>query len=244
MGVEGWYSTRSDFTATWEDQGTVSENQQTVSNGVFSSKYYNEDDEHIYTYISQGTWVSDWPWGGHYEPPYTIVSGEDQNPQNNNRMYLVQLTSTNQEYIVARPKTEYEDGQLITVDDDDNNQLVSPAFMLASQLGTASSAISWRNAKIQCKNYVEVIKYSEDEEPRVLDDWRLPTYMELSIIADYQKLQPDVLDEVLRGSNYWSACEGVSYAVPNPTQQGTRGVRCVRDVTPDDLKEFAAHGYR
>lgn len=251
MGVPGWYSTRSDFGANWEDHENKKEfnDSPTVSNTVFSSKYFNEDDKHIYTYISRGVnsrWV-DWGiFGGYWEyygPPYEIVSGEDQNPQNNNRMYLVQLTSTNSEYTIARPKTDYENGQLITVDSEENNELVSPAFMLASQLGTVSSGISWSNAKEQCKNYIEVIKFSDDEEPYRLDDWRLPTRQELSIIADYQKRQPQVLDEVLRGSRYWTACYGVAYDVPNSTTSGT-GVRCIRDVTPADLEEFANHGIR
>lgn len=251
MGVPGWYSTRSDFGANWEDHENEKEfnDSPTVSNTVFSSKYFNEDDKHIYTYISRGVnsrWV-DWGiFGGYWEyygPPYEIVSGEDQNPQNNNRMYLVQLTSTNSEYTIARPKTDYENGQLITVDSEENNELVSPAFMLASQLGTVSSGISWSNAKEQCKNYIEVIKFSDDEEPYRLDDWRLPTRQELSIIADYQKRQPQVLDEVLRGSRYWTARDGVAYDVPNSTTSGT-GVRCIRDVTPADLEEFANHGIR
>lgn len=246
MGVPGWYSTRSDFNADWEDHGDLTGvktqfySRPTVSNNIFSSKYYfeqkgwNTKQKYIYTYIPYKPWTQDY---------YTIEQGDNQGNQNNNRMYLVQLTSTNSEYTIARPETDYEGGQLITVDNEENNQLVSPAFMLASQLGTVSSGISWGDAKEQCKNYVEVIKFSDNDETYRLDDWRLPTYQELSIIADYQKRQPQVLDEVLRGSQYWTACQGVYYNVPNPTTSG-RGVRCIRDVTPADLEEFAKHGIR
>lgn len=248
MGVPGWYSTRSDFGADWEDHenNTRFNEQPKVEEDIFTPKYYNSNDKNIYSYGLNRRWVSQGWWGGYWEligPPYTVAEHDNQDPQNNNRMYLVQLTSTNSEYTIARPKTDYENGQLITVDSEENNELVSPAFMLASQLGTVSSGISWSNAKEQCKNYIEVIKFSDDEEPYRLDDWRLPTRQELSIIADYQKRQPQVLDEVLRGSRYWTARDGVAYDVPNSTTSGT-GVRCIRDVTPADLEEFANHGIR
>lgn len=235
-GVPGWYSTRSDFDATWEDHEKENEfwSKPTVSNNIFSSKYYNNGI--IYTYVAKGS-EDRWDW--QEQPPYTIVSGSSQSPQNNNRMYLIQITSTSKDYTVARPKTELEDGQLITVDDDENNELVSPAFMLASQLGTVTSGLSWNNAKTQCKNYIEVVRYA-DGTPHIFDDWRLPTKAELSIIADYQKRQRDVLDEVLRGSRYWTACNNVAYNVPNATTSGT-GARCIRDVSPEDLAEFRAH---
>lgn len=232
-GVPGWYSARSDFDATWEDHEADTEfrNNPTVSNSFFSSKYYENGT--IYTYIARRS-----------NNRYKIVRGSSQYPQNNNRMYLIQITSTSEDYTVARPKTEFEDGQLITVDDDEeNNQLISPAFMLASQLGTADSYGTWSEAKTQCKYYVEVVKYSDGTIHR-FDDWRLPTYAELSIIADYQKRQQDVLDEVLRGSNYWTAYRNVNYDVPNSTLQGTTSTRCVRDVSPEDLAEFRAHNIR
>lgn len=237
-GVPGWYSTRDDFGATWEDHevGTQYENQPTVSNNIFTSKVYVGST--IYTYRTQG---HNWSlWGG-YEY-YTIERGTSQGTQSNNRMYLVQITSTSGSHTVARPNTTMEDGQLITVSDEENNQLISPAFMLASQLGTVTSGLSWTNAKEQCKQYVEVVKYN-DNTIRRFDDWRLPTEAELSIIADYQKIYTDVLDEVLKGSNYWTALQNYSYSVPNPSTQGT-GARCIRDVTPEDLEEFRAHGVK
>ena len=237
-GVPGWYSARSDFDATWEDHENETEFQSrpTVSNNFFDSKFYENGT--IYTYVARGSGRNG------NNPPFTIERGNSQSPQNNNRMYLIQITSTSEDYTVARPKTEFEDGQLITVDDDEeNNQLISPAFMLASQLGTADSYGTWSEAKTQCKYYVEVVKYSDGTIHR-FDDWRLPTYAELSIIADYQKRQQDVLDEVLRGSNYWTAYRNVNYKVPNSTLQGTTSTRCVRDVSPEDLAEFRAHNIR
>lgn len=233
-GVPGWYSTRDDFTASWQDHedGKQFNSRPTVSNSTFSSKVY--EGSTIYTYDVKGS-----GWSG---PPFTIERGTSQSPQNNNRMYLVQVTSTSGEHTVARPATTTENGQLITVSDSENNKLLSPLFMLASQLGTVSSGLSWNSAKDQCKYYVEVVKY-EDGTTHRFDDWRLPTEAELSILADYQKLYPEVLAEVLRGSYYWTALQGTKYSVPNPSSSGT-GARCIRDVTPEDLAEFRAHGIK
>lgn len=256
MGVPGWYSTRSDFGADWEDHGDLTgvktefDRSPTVSNNTFSSKYYFEREttwqgtqKYIYTYVaerqSRGT-----GWDREYY--YTIEQGTNQDSQNNNRMYLVQLTSTNSEYTIARPKTtiDEDDGQLITVDDDEqNNEVVSPAFMLASQLGTVTANLTWDQAQTQCKNYIEVIKYN-DNTTRRLDDWRLPTAKELEVIARYQDEQPQVMDEVLRGKWYWSAYQNTRYTVPGDDKQQSTGARCVRDVTPADLEEFANHGIR
>lgn len=232
-GVPGWYSARDDFDASWQDNvdGTKFTSSPKVSNSVFTSKVY--EGSTIYSYVSQGhNW---WSY-------YTIERGYSQSPQNNNRMYLVQITSTSTGHTVARPSTTTEGGQLVTVSNEENNQLVSPTFMLASQLGTVTSGLSWDNAKEQCKQYVEVIKY-EDGTVRRLDDWRLPTEAELSIIADYQKLHTEVLDEVLRGSKYWTALQNYAYNVPNASTIGT-GARCIRDVSPEDLEEFRAHGIK
>lgn len=241
-GAPGWYSARSDFDATWEDneKGTQFWSKPTVSNNIFSSKYYNNGI--IYTYVAKGSEE----WWEQEQPPFTIVSGSNQSPQNNNRMYLVQMTSTNSNYIIARPKTtiDEDDGQMIAVDNDSqNNELVSPAFMLASQLGTVTADLSWNNAQNQCKNYIEVIRYS-DGTKRELTDWRLPTEAELSVIAGYQDEQPEVMDQVLRGWRYWTALQNTYYSVPGDDKQRSTGARCVRDVSPEDLAEFRAHNIR
>lgn len=269
MGVPGWYSTRSDFTADWEDHGDLTgvktefNNRPTVSNSIFNSKYYDEDDKDIYRYGSQR--IEEWN-GWNRREYYTIEYSSDPDDNDNNRMYLVQLTSTNANYTIARPQIDVvvdndnETGTDIqTAIGDENNQVVSPAFMLASQLGTVSNTSNWRTAQEHCRKYVEVIKYDEGQPPtRVLSDWRLPTFAELKIIAKYQNEQPDIMDEVLGGARYWSADSYMYLETSNPdaddpteSEPNRRGeystscyIRCIRDVTPDDLKEFAAHGIR
>lgn len=262
MGVPGWYSTRSDFGADWEDHGDLTgvktrfDNAPTVSNGIFKSKYYDEEDEDIYRYKAEGQegeWVGGF-WDGYWEYKYyTIEYDSDPDDNDNNRMYLVQLTSTNSEYTIARPKMSGSGNDIVTELGAENNKVVSPAFMLASQLGTVSNT-TWDNAQTHCKNYVEVIKY-KDNTTRRLEDWRLPTFAELKIIAQYQNEQPQVMDEVLGGNRYWSAdtrkylttdsATDETYTVPDTGYRNTECyIRCIRDVTPADLEEFAKHGIR
>lgn len=173
--------------------------------------------------------------------------GEYSRGQNNNRMYIAQITSTSGEYIVARPALTMDAGELVTKDGNENSQLVSPSFMLASQLGTVyvqSTGMGYNWAKEHCKNYVEVIDYGNGETPKVLDDWRLPTNAELDIIASRQKQYPEVLAEVLIGQYYWGSLSDSPYEVENSTNRGSLSIRCIRDVSPEDLAEFRAHDIR
>lgn len=67
-------------------------------------------------------------------------------------MYHVVITSTSGDYQLGRPimsqDTDYED--IVDPNNPDNDNLVSPSFMLASQLGN-SSTISWEKAKINVR---------------------------------------------------------------------------------------------
>lgn len=166
----------------------------------------------------------------------------DNGTASNNQMYHVVITSTSDQYKLARPPMTSEAEDATVVQNSINNDFVSPSFMLASQLGN-SSVISWDKAQTQCQHYVEVgivgnkvIKYN---------DWRLPTLEEIKIIKQYQEAVPDVMDAVLetREKNedgnaanpyYWTAIKDVYHYTGNATDEtdGKRTecrVRCVRD---------------
>lgn len=156
-------------------------------------------------------------------------------------MYYVAITQTSEDYKLAHPMTTTESGQIVAVDSEENNQLVAPAFMLASQLGTTvwPSNWGWSSAREHCANYVET--YQKNEQTYVLDDWRLPTSKEISIIVEYQDKTPDVMAEVLSGSYYyvvWSNAQDSRYAPQGTASTGKSGgdaaVRCIRDVKPTD----------
>lgn len=158
---------------------------------------------------------------------------KDNEPASNNRMYNVTITATSDEYIISHPVMNGG----VVAQTEENNNFVSPSFMLASQLGNAS-AMSWADAQTNCRNYVEV---SMDGR-HVYDDWRMPTLAELKIIAQYQNSAPDVMFEVLETDTeltpyYWTAIESIAFSTNELTggrYTGERRIRCVRDVKPGE----------
>lgn len=210
--VPGWYSYRTDFGSTYEEKGTGK-----VSDNYFSSKVYYEgdrwDDEGIYTYR--------WPNYGS-EPSLGTYSGS----QSNNNMYFVRITKTSDKYVLSVPAVD-EYGY--TDDSPENNQLVAPAFMIASQLGTVYPQ-SFPSAKEHCKEYAEKSIAGE-----VYEDWRLPTEAELEIIDRYQNTNGSVIDEVLARRYYWAA-SGTAYVTMNGDQGSASNayIRCIRTVKANE----------
>lgn len=140
---------------------------------------------------------------------------------NNHRMYHVVITATSNEYTLGIPRIT--DGK--TDPGADNAQLVSPSFMLASQLGAVMAIGDLEGAAEHCEHYVEVAKDGTE-----YDDWRLPTKAEILIIYKYQN-ESDAMDEVLAGNRYWSASGLVGKpGVYNPTD---KAIRCIRDAYDD-----------
>lgn len=188
--VPGWYSYRTDFGSTYEMMG----NRKTW-NDNFQSKVYT--DGSIYTY-GWYKWVS--TWGGGYwdtnRPQNSVQKGAKQSSNPNNNMYFVRITKTSNEYVLSVPAMD-SDGY--TENSPENNKLVAPAFMIASQLGTVSIQ-SFDSAKEHCRQYAEKSIAGE-----VYDDWRLPTEAELLIIDKYQGDDNSVIDRVLAGDKYWAA---------------------------------------
>lgn len=210
--VPGWYSYRTDFGSTYEEKGN-----RKVSNDYFSSKVYYEgdgrNDEGIYTYT--------WPRYGS-GPSLGTYSGS----QSNNNMYFVRITKTSDKYVLSVPAVD-EYGY--TDDSPENNQLVAPAFMIASQLGTVYPQ-RFNDAKEHCKQYAE-----KSLDGQVYEDWRLPTKAELEIIDRYQNTNGSVIDEVLARRYYWAA-SGTAYVTMNGDQGSASNayIRCIRTVKANE----------
>lgn len=180
--------------------------------------------------------------GGYYAKYYDnskIYTFKDDNLRdyNNNRMYIIQVSSTkDSKYNIAHPninKSGYT-----------NDEVVSPAFMIASQLGAVySSHFDQDKAKEHCITYREVKK--ENGKQVKYDGWRLPTKAEIQFIVDFQKefykhntssefKQP--IKPVLEGANYYTLN---NETVATGVESGDDAyVRCVRDLTPAEVDEL------
>ena len=163
-------------------------------------------------------------------------SNQESSGKKNNRMYIIQVSSTkDSKYNIAHPNINKSTGYT-------NDEVVSPAFMIASQLGAVQSAkFDQSKAKTHCETYQEVKK--ENGKQVIYDGWRLPTKTEIQFIVDFQKesyknnkgetKQP--IKPVLEGANYYTLNnESVATGYSN---SGTF-VRCVRDLTPEQVEEL------
>ncbi len=183
--------------------------------------------------------------------------GERVNNTNiNNQMYVLQITSASDEYTIGRPNLSvgsstihaYVNGThwydfLIPFDTEiknvsyytSNDNVISPAFMLASQITTLENQFSSaETAATHCALYKEV-----DQQGYEYKDWRLPTKQEINFMIENQVNKPNAMIPVLTGSDYW-ALDG--HTVQNTHHTGGNGnfVRCVRDVKEDELARLNA----
>ncbi len=179
---------------------------------------------------------------------------------NNARIYHLYMTSTNDmtlpgnsadssdsEYRLGIPQT---DSNGYTVNTPDNNLLVSPSLMVASQLGCTKAWGNRSEVEQHCKQYVE-----KTAAGVVYDDWRLPTRAEMDVLTYYQRPgttadpNPSVVKQTFRAYWYWCAdgpyenkygiskydfgSEGGTDWGGYSTSPNEPAVRCVRDVKAD-----------
>lgn len=117
-----------------------------------------------------------------------------------------------------------------TIDSDENDRLVSPSFMLASQHGTNTNG-NYINKRNFCATYEETtndgVKYS---------DWRMPTLAELYLIDVLQNVQKCAVKAILEGPYYWSSDASAavkfmdSRTGDSSYSTSSAAVRCVRDI--------------
>ena len=234
---QGWYSYRSDFytgtyapttyeykgsrrvAADW-DNNSWDYSTSVQNNYFFGSKVARMNDDgtsrlYYYSWSQYGSTVN--------------TNAGNLTSLDNARMYHVQITSSSGKYTIGIPK---QDANGFTDDGEDNAELVSPSFMIASQLGATQPPTSVEQAERHCREYVEV--HDPDNNPDTdnaihYDNWRLPTAAEIQIIIDFQYVENAAMDEVLSGPYYWSATGQVNN--PGSGDDGTQSaVRCIRDV--------------
>ena len=219
----GYYSYRSDFGGTtYEKKGNPNYAGATWSNNKWQ---YSSTASNNSLFGSKFAQTS----GSSYQILYYYWDNNTKRTSsisglNNPRMYHVHVTATSAIYTVAIPRL---DANGYTMGNADNAKLVSPSFMIASQLGATQSPTSMTVAASHCKEYIEV-----SQEGKVYDDWRLPTEAEVRIILSHQ-YESDAMAEVLSGKYYWCAytADGKNYVQNTQTTSTSNNtaVRCVRD---------------
>lgn len=237
QNIAGWYSTKDlDNWIDWERDQTKHDAVgkswgmyygKTSGDSWFDAKvygtfkdpdsYYGKTVTGIWDYEDQGRGKTDWQAN---VTSYTTS-------QANNHMYVIQITKSDGTYKIARPKFN-------NLKSDDHT--VSPAFMLASQLGVVKPFNTFEDAAKHCDAYVEV-----STNKKRYDDWRLPTQEEINSIVEFQndKKAANTMDRVLKGQYYWTANGGRSNEVPGWSTENYPGaVRCIRDLSPTEVQEL------
>ncbi len=237
QGIAGWYSTKDElntyetsfwgdrYTGTtagidWQEDRTLHSKEKGSEDDHFTAKVKEKGDAEIYEYYDNSV------KGG-----YQAKKRRSSTGKSNNRMYVVQITNTPQ-------NSKYKIGHVTNIDKNtklSSEDVVSPAFMLASQLGTVTAFTGkndGKNASEHCDKYIEV-----NTDGKKYTDWRLPTASEIGVITNYQyKTNQNVIDVVLAGGSYW-ALNGKQVEA-NKNNEYTGYVRCVRDLSPEEVKEL------
>jgi hypothetical protein len=212
----------------WEYDQQPHTPRKTVNGNHFTAKYYDNGRIHFITDASSG---------GQYIAGDGGTAGTNFT---NNAMYIIQITSTSDKYVLGTPViTNYQSA----------DRVVSPAFMIASQLGYLDDGTftnqQAQNAAEHCGTYMEVVGYGEDNPEALrgkrLTGWRLPTAEEITFIAEYQYgtyTQGTTMAEVMN-AQYYLTLDGTAVRIANNGPgNGTTSlyVRCVRDLTLDEIE--------
>lgn len=236
QNIAGWYSTKDNW-VDWESDRNVrgpypqQQNKKTYKDSWMTSRVYGTFSGStgiwdIYDHESYERVGGSW-YNPKYEYTYQAKVHNCETEQANNHMYVIQITKSDGTYKIARPRFN-------NLKSDDHT--VSPAFMLASQLGVVSAFDTFKDAANHCEKYVEV-----STNKKRYDDWRLPTQEEINSIVEFQndKKAANTMDRVLKGYYYWTANGGKSEKVPGSTVDNRPGaVRCIRDLSPAEVQEL------
>lgn len=192
----------------WVMWGDGNTSPRTYSDGNFTAKVY--DNGYCYS-ISQ-----------------TNARNRRIDNLTNNHMYVIQISSTSDQYVLGRPNLD--------TNFQSQDRVVSPAFMIASQLGAVTEFTGTnaaRNAAIHCGHYMEV-----GTDGKKYTGWRLPTANEISIISSYQNdaTTSESITEVLSGKRYYTL-DGNTAEIPEIEDENDGNyVRCIRDLSPEELE--------
>lgn len=151
--------------------------------------------------------------------------------QYNNRLYTVQFTNNKKanDYVVAKP--------VVNENHKSTDNTVSPAFIIASTQKSNSNQVgSYQDAIDYCSKYSESAT-TQNNKTLQLNGWRLPTREEVKRIYELAKDDKAVGQQVLKGAYYWTL-DGNKSDYNNYKQQDGTYVRCVHDLTLDEIEDI------
>lgn len=252
----GWYSYREDMKHSNGEichyQNKQDNNNVTKNNtDGFNFRVYDKPSSilgggnyRIYVYTDAGFALFNRD-GWKHQLVGGLAGGNVTYDLDNPRMYHINIAATSKDYVLGKPLLDDKTCK----NTPENAKMVSPSFMIASQLGTLNGADTYNaeyynKAKNHCLNYVETYILNDDgdnefEENRGekvihLDDWRLPTKEEINIIVQNQT--GDAMDNLLIGE-YYICITGDENAPYTQAQASTQRTgyytRCVRDAYDD-----------
>lgn len=235
----------------WERDAGKTYNQADVKytrGNNFTAKVYDKSRSRIYAIepTRSGGWTN-------YQYTYDIADGYDEGDYyvyttggdyttsgnmdlTNYHMYVIQISSTSDEYVLGRPYVNQD-----THRSQDN--VVSPSFMIASQLGavtqfTGNNAAT--NAANHCDQYMEVAS-----DGTRYTGWRLPTQAEIKVIVGYQDgtinnitipTAYQTIIPVLTGERYWCLSGNrINTRTNQIDNTGNAYLRCVRDLSAEEV---------
>lgn len=152
------------------------------------------------------------------------------NQWQNKHLYTIQhsVTKSSNTYSVAKPS-------------DKNDNTVSPAFIIASTINSKLQSIGSNDeAKKYCEQYKEKAKTRKGEDLD-LSGWRLPTKEEVKKIISLQSGNNAIPNDLLQGESYWTFDGDKSEKQSNAKYKGAY-VRCVHDLTPDEIEKIEDQG--
>lgn len=161
-----------------------------------------------------------------------VESTGTKNQYQNKRLYTIQhsVTKSSNTYSVAKPS-------------DKNDNTVSPAFIIASTINSRLQSIGSNDeAKKYCEQYKEKAKTRKGEDLD-LSGWRLPTKEEVKKIISLQSGNNAIPNDLLQGEYYWTFDGDKSEEQSNANYNGAF-VRCVHDLTPDEIEKIEDQGIK
>ena len=238
VSLGSWNST----TGCWSYNYSTSGGSGFWSSKVVRSTYEPTDSRSSYRGRSD---IDYYYWSRWYSSqPYSLNYSGAEDP-GNARMYHVRITASSADYNLGVPRMTtdpYVDFEF-TDPGQDNANLVSPSFMIASRLGfVRSGGLNSANtqerrlsvSRDHCAYYVEVAN-----DGTVYDDWRLPTASELRIIMELQGTSTQSADAIdyLLNANYYYSASGPVFNSKNDdgnseseAQSSSWAIRCIRDA--------------